>query len=80
MIGDKPHVDELAVGDCVDGAIIAAWREQQRLTQSALGQMVGVNGSTIGGYERNTTQPSERALLRIAALMRVNPEMLVRRA
>ena len=52
-------------------------RKDKKLTQSQLGEMVGLHYQHIGRYERGVVQPTAAALQRLASALEVSVEYLV---
>lgn len=58
---------------------IRKFREKRKLTQKALGDMVGKSESAIQGYESGKTDIPLSSLIDIAAALKVKPEELLTR-
>ena len=52
-------------------------RKQQGLSQSQLGDLVGVHYNHIGRYERGTSQPSADVLSKIADILDISSDYLL---
>jgi len=59
------------------GKKIAEIRKSQKLSQSALGKLVGTSGDVIGRYERGVITPSIEAVIKIAQELGVSIDYLV---
>jgi transcriptional regulator with XRE-family HTH domain len=52
-------------------------REAKRMTQVALGEVIGVDGNTISRYERNILKPSIENIQRLASFFNVSVDELL---
>lgn len=52
-------------------------RKQKKLSQSALGKLIGTSGDVIGRYERGDISPSVDVVVKIADLLEVSLDYLV---
>ena len=52
-------------------------RKKKRLSQSALGKLVGTSGDIIGRYEREVITPSIDVIIKIADALEVSIDFLV---
>ena len=59
------------------GKKIAEVRKSKKLSQSALGKLVGTSGDVIGRYEREVISPSIEAVVKIAEGLGVSIDYLV---
>jgi transcriptional regulator with XRE-family HTH domain len=59
------------------GQRIATIRKEKRLSQSALGKLVGTSGDVIGRYERGDMAPSIDVVIKIASALEVSLDYLV---
>lgn len=52
-------------------------RKQKKLSQSALGKMIGTSGDVIGRYERGDISPSVDVVIKIADALEVSVDYLI---
>ena len=52
-------------------------RKKKKLSQSALGKMIGTSGDIIGRYERGIMTPSVDVVMKIADVLEVSIDFLV---
>ncbi len=62
------------------GKRITELRKQKRLSQAALGKIVGTSGDIIGRYERDEVKPSIEVVIKIADTLKVSIDFLVGKA
>jgi transcriptional regulator with XRE-family HTH domain len=55
-------------------------RRQRNLSQSQLGEQVGIHYTHVGRYERGTSRPSAAALMRLADVLGVSGDYLIQGA
>src|SRR5687767_10458164 len=56
---------------------LAEWRAERRLTHRALGELVGVDHSTIGRWERNEVPMTLRNVEQLALVLDCHPLALI---
>ncbi|MFV0503267.1 MAG: helix-turn-helix domain-containing protein [Lachnospirales bacterium] len=56
---------------------ISSLRKNKNLTQQRLGQLVGVEHTTISAYENDTSFPSLEVLIRLASVLDVSTDELL---
>lgn len=52
-------------------------RKQKKLSQSALGKLIGTSGDVIGRYERGDISPSVDVVVKIADVLEVSVDYLI---
>ena len=67
----------MAVAEKVFGKRIKQLRKQHRLTQSELGEMVGLTQQSITAWETGRTYPDVYTLIRLAMLYEVSVDWLL---
>jgi len=55
-------------------------RKQKKLSQSALGKLIGTSGDVIGRYERSDIKPSIDVVIKIADTLEVSIDYLIGRS
>ena len=59
------------------GEHISVLRKRKKLSQAALGKLVGTSGDIIGRYERDIITPSIGVIIKIADALKVSIDFLV---
>jgi len=59
------------------GQKITETRKQKKLSQAALGKMIGTSGDVIGRYERGDIKPSIEVVIKLASALEVSIDYLV---
>jgi DNA-binding XRE family transcriptional regulator len=74
-----PTIPHAVAGLCVRQRIslLAAWRIHRGLSQSELGEMIGVTQAAIAQMERSDRRLQRRTVQRLADALSVVPEQLV---
>ena len=55
-------------------------RKQKKLSQSALGKLIGTSGDVIGRYERSDIKPSIDVVIKIADTLEISIDYLIGRS
>ena len=55
------------------------WRKRRGMSQEALALDTGMKRSYISDMERGTRNPSIKAIARLAAALKIDPDVLLRR-
>lgn len=59
------------------GARLRKAREEKRLTQQQVAEMLGVHNSTLGKYELGKREPDFKTILRLADIYEVSPIWII---
>jgi len=62
------------------GSNLMLTRKKRRLTQAALGKVIGTSGDTVGRYERGDIIPSIEVVVKMADVLEVSVDYLVGRS